>query len=280
MLDIKKLKIIKNMPGVLLIFVASFILFKGCSRNNVVLKEDQLAVGMMSGWPPYMVIDKNGDYVGFDVDVANELGRRLNKTVKIQDLGTLESLFMALNGKKIDLLFSGLDITKKRLDKMEMVQYTGEGINSFYLLFWNEIPLLPGTSKKIEIIEDLKKLEKNTIAVEPATPSEDFLKQSCFNGIEKKPISRVVDMVLEIKFGKSRAAILEPIAAFEVMKKNPEIKYVKAPLPEDFQIFGVGIGIKKENLKLKKQIEKVVQEMKNDGTMKKLEQRWNIPGEQ
>ena len=272
-MSLNKLKLIKNIPIITIILLSCIILFKRCSSQKA-KEKNTLTVGMMSGWPPYMSINRQGSFEGFDVDVAYALGKQLNKKIIINDLGNIETLFIALEKGTIDLIFSGLDITQKRLEKLTMVAYTGEGITSFYLLFWNKIP------DGVSTLEDLCKQANNTLCIEPASPSENFLNQSKFNAITKKSINRVSDMILELKFGRSIAVILEPIIAQDIIKKNSEIKYLTVPIPKEFQIFGVGIALKKENTKLQKQIQQAIKQLRENKTLQQLEQKWNMPGVQ
>ncbi len=248
------------------------VITSGCKNNffsKTKTNNSTLVVGMMSGWPPYMSINKQGNFEGFDVDVAKKLAKKLGKKLIIKDIGGLTPLFLSLNQNKIDLIFSGLDITKKRLKALDMVQYAGQEIKSFYLLFWNKIP------EGIKTINDLKKLKNNTICVEPSSPSELFLSQPKFNGINKKPIGKTIDMILEIKYGKSLCAILEPLIVQDLQNKNPKIKILKVPLPKEFQIFGIGIALKK-NSNLTQNIKAAISSLQKNGIIKKLEQKWNI----
>ena len=84
----------------------------------------------------------------------------------------------------------------------------------------------------------------------------------------------------EFKFGRSIAVILEPIIAQDIIKKNSEIKYLTVPIPKEFQIFGVGIALKKENTKLQKQIQQAIKQLRENKTLQQLEQKWNMPGVQ
>lgn len=251
-----------------------FITSKRAAQEAPLLSPDTLIVGMMSGWAPYMSLNSSGKFEGFDVDVARELAKRMNKKLVINDMGSLEPLFIALNQRKIDMIFSGLDIIKKRLQMLEMVPYTGEGITCFKLLFWNKIP------EGITGVNDLINRSDITLCVEPGSGTENFLNQEQFKNILKKPIGRVSDMILELRFGKSQAAILEPIAIVDLLKKNPELKAIDIPLPEDFQIFGVGIAIKKGNITLKEETTKIINSMKADGSLAALEKKWQVGGVQ
>ncbi|MBA2306943.1 amino acid ABC transporter substrate-binding protein [Candidatus Dependentiae bacterium] len=225
-----------------------------------------LTVGMMSGWAPFMTINSQGVFEGFDVDVAEELAQRMGKKLVIKDLGSLASCFIALAQGKVDLLFSGLDITKKRLKTFAMVRYTGQDVTHFNLVFWNTIP------KNIKTIQDLQSLPGAVVAVESGSEQETFLNQ--FEYITKKRLPSVTDSVLDLKFGKYVATLLEPAVAARLRRLNPEIKVLKVPLTDNFQVYGCGIALKQENSALTAEVTSLIEDMRRNGTLKKLEQKW------
>jgi arginine/ornithine transport system substrate-binding protein len=49
---------------------------------------------------------------------------------------------------------------------------------------------------------------------------------------------------------------------------------LNVPLPERVQIFGFGIGIKKENHELTKKIQQAVHALRESGKLKELEEKW------
>jgi len=61
----------------------------------------------------------------------------------------------------------------------------------------------------------------------------------------------------------------------DLQNKNPEIKTLKVPLPAEFQIFGAGIALKK-NSPLTTPVTQAIATLKENGTIKKLETKWNI----
>jgi arginine transport system substrate-binding protein len=82
-------------------------------------------------------------------------------------------------------------------------------------------------------------------------------------------------MVLDIKYGKSLAMIVEPQVAARFIGKNPELKKLELALPKDFQTFGMGICFAKNNA-LTKKVKTLVQNMRNDGTLQALEKKWDL----
>lgn len=239
-------------------------------RTTSTKKDDTMVIGMMSGWAPFMSINQQGNYEGFDVDVAQEVARRLQKKCEIIDMGSLAPLFIALDRNKIDMIFSGLDITEKRQEQMEMVYYAGDQVREYYLMFWNKIP------EGITTIEDLKNYPNAIVIVEPGDSPEKYLEQ--FDFITKKQISALTDQMLDLQYGKSLAIFRQPEVAKRMCLKNPQIKLLPIPLPSTYQIYGMGIALKKGNTMLAKKVNATIKSMQADGTLKKLAAQWQLSG--
>jgi ABC-type amino acid transport substrate-binding protein len=229
---------------------------------------DTILVAGMFVWPPFMSITPNGSYEGFDIDVAQAVAAKLGKKLEIIDMGSLASLFIALEQRKIDMIFSGLDITQKRQQELIMIPYTGTQVTTLSLLFWKEIPA------KITNINDLAQTKNAILCYEPGSANETFLKD--YPQLSQKPLSSVVDMLMDIKYGKSTAAILEPTIAQRLAQQNPEIKLLSIPLGTEFQLYGMGIAIKKSNTALALQISTAINQLKEQGTISSLENKWGL----
>jgi ABC-type amino acid transport substrate-binding protein len=247
--------------GVLLIMLAVLLLFGTISKND----SNQLVVGVMSGYVPFAQFDEQGNLVGFDIDVAVVLARKLNKKLVIKDMN-LAALLISLQQNKIDLVLSGLCITPERQKVINMVYYQGTPTTTFPLVFWKQIP------KDITTIEDLKKYPEATVCVEPGSAQESFLLS--FDFLNLRQISNPIDCIMDIKYGKSLAVMLDPDIFPSLQQKNLELKVLNIQLPQEFQSKGCGIAINKENKTLVKQVSEIITELKSDGTLKTLEQKW------
>lgn len=243
------------------IIISGYVLLKKSSTKD----DSTFIVGTAAGYAPFVSINKSGEYEGFDIDVANALAQKMGKKLIIKDLGSMTSLFTALNQGSIDAIIWGLSITQDRLKKVDMIAYQGEPTLSYSLIFWNRIP------DDIKTIEDLK---NKTIAVEPASSQDVFLGKYAL--INRKPIERVDDALLEIQYGKSDAALVEPVIAKKFKAKFSEINILDVPLSPEDQVLGVGITIKKGNTDLKNKINSAVTELKNSAIIKEYEQKWGM----
>lgn len=228
---------------------------------------ETLTIGMMSGYPPFMSINNIGKAEGFDVDIAYELGKKLNKKIDLKDM-SLAELFVALQKNKIDLLISGLNITQERLGKIAMIYYQGAPIKTARFLFWKSLP------QGVTTLSDLK--DKNaTICVLPGSTEERFLSQ--FDYVYAQCFNNYIDMVMALKFGKATAALFEADIVDEYCKKFPELVVMEEPLGS-FEILGKGIGINNKNDTLIQQVDCAIKELQRDGTIPTLEKKWITKG--
>src|SRR5687767_12691891 len=66
-----------------------------------------IRVGMDAAYPPFESINEHNELVGFDVDLANEIGQRLGMRVEFVNIA-YDGLFDALLTGRVDMLISGL----------------------------------------------------------------------------------------------------------------------------------------------------------------------------
>lgn len=227
-------------------------------------------IGTTSAYAPYVSLDEQGQYVGFDIDIAKELEKKLNRTLVIKDLGSMPSLILALKQNKVDAVIWAVSITEERQKQMEMIYYQGEKVTSLPLLFWKNIP------EKISAIEMLANDPNEIISVEAGSFQEAFLLS--VPGLNLKQVDKVMDALLELKYGKSRATIVDPSLLSTIQGKFPEIQVLNVPLPPSLQSQGNGICINKSNLSLIAEIKRTVTELRNSGKIAELEDKWNLTG--
>jgi len=120
---------------------------------------EELVVGTTSGYAPYVSINAEGEYEGFDIDIAKALAEKLGRRLVIKDFGSMPSLILALKQNKADALIWSISITQERQKQMAMVYYQGEKVTSLPLLFWGNIP------DNIKSLEDMANKPNAVIGV-------------------------------------------------------------------------------------------------------------------
>jgi len=243
--------------------IVGYLLFtqKSSLRNS-----NELIIGTATGYAPWVSINPQGDYEGFDIDIANALSKQMGKKLALKDLGSMTSLFTALEQGKIDAIIWGMSITQDRLKKVAMINYQGERITSYPLIFWKTIPAG---------IKSISDMNDKTICVEPASHQADVL-DKYYSSIDWLLTERVDDALLNIQYGKADVAFVEPAIAQKFKNKFPEIQSLDVPLDLADQVAGVGIVIKQNNTEMIMEITKAVATLKESGVIAQLEQKWNL----
>ncbi len=77
----------------------------------------QLVLGLDASFPPMGFTDENNEIVGFDIDLAEEVCKRLGVTLVKQPINW-DSKEMELDGGKIDCIWNGMTITDARVEAM------------------------------------------------------------------------------------------------------------------------------------------------------------------
>lgn len=229
---------------------------------------ETFVVGTTSGYAPFVSLGSNGEYEGFDIDLAKFVAEKLNKKLVIKDLGSMPSLLIGLKQKKIDAVIWAVSITEERLKQMEMVYYQGEKITTMPLLFWGKIP------ENIKGLDDLKNDSKKIVCVEAGTYQEQVMK--AYPEITLKNVDKITDAILEIKFRKSFAIAIDHSLVSFVKQQSPELQALYFELPFDQQSLGNGICINKNNPELVAQVKKAVAELTIEGKILELEKKWKM----
>lgn len=252
-------EMIKKLVSITLLIAAMV----GCKSEN--RSDETLIVGLQGGYPPFEFIDDNGKLVGYDLDLSQLIADRLGKKLMVQDM-EFEGLILSLIQGKIDLIISGMNITPSRLQAIAMVPYYGDDATSFNLVFWNKIP------EGVNTLEDIAKIKGASISVQVGTIPETYMGR--YKDIPIKSFQGAHAPIMDVKYGKSIANLVEPDVAEYMKKEHPQIQILNVPLPEDEKIFGFGLGIKKENTEFTEKVSQIIQELKASGELKRLEDKW------
>ncbi|MHC4958284.1 MAG: transporter substrate-binding domain-containing protein [Planctomycetota bacterium] len=83
------------------------------STLDIVLERGELIIGTEPEFPPFESKNAQGEFVGFDMDMARELAKDLGVRLRIDEMA-FTSLPTALENGKVDLIISGMTIRPER----------------------------------------------------------------------------------------------------------------------------------------------------------------------
>jgi len=93
-------------------FAADIELAKKSTLESI-LKNKKLRVGFEAGYMPFEMTDKNGSFVGFDIDIAKEMAKAMG--VEFVPVNTAwDGIIPSLTTQKFDIIMSGMTVTQER----------------------------------------------------------------------------------------------------------------------------------------------------------------------
>lgn len=242
-----------NMIKSLLFFICCF-LFSSCNKKDDTTGEE-LTVGMSVDYAPYEFY-QNNEIVGCDVDIIKEIAKRLGKKIKISDIN-FDAIVAALQTKKINLAISCISKTKEKEKNVDFSTPYHNFINA----------LIFAAKKNIQGFEEI-----NLVGVQSGSTYESDMieKQKIYTNLKTKSITRLPDLIQELKVGRIDAILCGEVESKKILEQNPNFKSIIIAESSDETVC---IAFPK-NSKLKVEINKVINEMKTDGTLEKIKQKW------
>ncbi|SFN30781.1 histidine transport system substrate-binding protein [Izhakiella capsodis] len=244
-----------------------YLLLTISSIGSVVAAVPQtLRIGTDPSYAPFESKNTQGQLVGFDIDLANEICKRIHTKCTFVE-SDFDSLIPSLKAKKIDAIISSLSITAKRQEEIGF---------SDKLYAANARLIAPEGSK---IQPTLASLKGKNIGLLQGTTQETYANQNWRpEGVTITPYANQDLVYQDLIAGRIDAAFQDEVAASEGFLKQPIGKdYAFAgPAVRDDKLFGVGtgMGLPKHNVELKAAVDSAFRAMREDGTYDKLAKKY------
>jgi len=220
-------------------------------------EEGRMRVGMDASWPPFEYIE-GGEIVGFDVDLAREIGRRLGVEVELLNLG-FDSLYDALQVGRIDAIISALPYDSTLT---EDVAYSIPYFNAGQVL----VVRIDGT------IREVKDLAGRRLGVEWGSEGDAQGRrlQRKVKGLTLRPYMTPEEALRALKDGEVDAALVDAISALQFTGREKGTRIVGKPLTDERYV----VAVRPKSWMLLKAINHALAEMREDGTLDQLRRRW------
>lgn len=246
--------------------VVSMALLAGCgsdkSANNASSAGKKIVVGLDDNFPPMGFKDENNEIVGFDVDLAKEATKRLGREVEFKAIDW-SSKEAELKSGRVDVLWNGLDITEKRKENM---LFSEPYMDNRQIIF---------VKKGTQGITDEKSLAGKVVGTQSAGTAEEYMDKSDFFKTQVKEVKKYSDYVsafMDLENGRLDAVVGDEITGRYYMSKHADAIEAVDVAVGDVSTFGIAFA--KDNQTLRDEVQKVMDEMKADGTMAKISEKW------
>lgn len=238
------------------------VLMAGCGKKE----DNTFTVGFDAAFPPYGYMDENGDYVGFDLDLAAEVCERNEWTLVKQPIDW-DSKDMELFSGSIDCIWNGFTVNGREdkytwsspyVDNSQVfVVAEGSGIAEFADL----------AEKAVGVQRDSSALSALNNEEEP----DNIALRDSFSSLTEYADYNTAFMDLEA--GAIDAIAMDiGVAQYQIESRGTGYIMLEEYLATEQYAVGFLLG----NEELRDKVEATLQEMNADGTFAEIAEKWGL----
>jgi polar amino acid transport system substrate-binding protein len=207
---------------------------------------------------PHAMPKLGGGYEGFNIDLANEIAKRLKRKTTV-DAMQFSGIVPALQAGTLDYIAAPTTVTKERADNM---LFTEGYLNTDFQF------LVKKGGPKVEKLEDLK---GKTVSVNKGSAYDSWARDLEGKiGWKVESFGTQSDAVQAVLAGRADANVAGNTVIAWAVKNNPQL--------ELSYLYSTGLvwaaAFRKDSDALRKQVENAIECMKLDGTIAKMHEKW------
>lgn len=226
------------------------------SSLQKVLDSGKFILGLDATFKPMGFTDEQDNIVGFDIDLAEEVCKRMGVELVKQpvDWDTKEQ---DLNAGKIDCIWNGLSVNEERAEIMNL--------SDPYMK--NDMIFVVRTESEIATQADL---DGKTVAVQSGSTAQEILADSGMN-ITPVELATNVECLQQLDLDLVDAVFMDSVVAnYEITTTGKAYTILPDGLsPEEY-----AIGFRKGDQALRDEVQKILSEMKADGKVEEISTKW------
>ena len=227
------------------------------SDFQYVADKGTLVIGITE-FEPMDYQDENGNWIGFDADLATAFANSMGVKPMFQIIDW-DNKVMELNGKTIDVVWNGMTLTNDVRSAMECsVPYFNNA----------QVVVVPSElAGKIDTVESLSGLN---FAVEAGSAGENMAKENNFSFTE---VMDQATALLEVSSGTADAAIVDFLMAKAMSGEGTSYENLRITVSLNSEEYGVGF---RKGSDLAEVLNQFFQEAYEIGQMQEIAERYNI----
>ncbi|MCC8371243.1 MAG: ABC transporter substrate-binding protein [Rickettsia endosymbiont of Pseudomimeciton antennatum] len=234
-----------------LLIICSFLIVS-CGKQS---QEKSLIVATSADNPPYEFI-QNGQIVGFDIDIINAIGEKLEKKIIIKNFD-FNGLLASLASENVDIVIAGLTVTEER---KKHISFSAPYVTT-------NVSVLYRSTDDLKSVEDL---DNKVVGVQLGTTwaviVQDLSKQ--FN-IRTNYLLNNLMLVEELKSKVIDVVVLEESQSKKFIENNPDL--ASFSLTEFSSKLAIAMPKDSELVEI---VNKAISELKEDGTISRITKKW------
>lgn len=211
----------------------------------------KLIMSTNAAFPPYEMTTDSGEFEGIDIETAQAIADKLGLELQIDDMD-FDAALLAVQQGKADMVMAGVTVTDERQNVMDFTDSYATGIQS----------IIVKEDSDIASVDDLagKKIGTQRGTTGYLYCSDDFGDENVVaydNGLTA---------VQMLNNGQVDCVVIDNAPAKEFIAANPGLKLLDTAYVEESYAIGIGKG----NTELKDAINTALEELKADGTLQAI----------
>ncbi len=223
-----------------------------CKDTNTII------VGTNAEFPPFTFIDNNR-IVGFDIDIMQEVARRMGKTIEWRDM-PFDALIPEIQFGNIHMIAAGMTPTPERAQRILFTTpYTTENPLVIVSLARNKITNLKGLVGKEVIVND-------------GFVADEYMRKIA--GVTLQRLPTTTEAFLALESNRAYAYVLALRSAQPFIDKYGNNHFNIVAIPDTAETSALAIS--KQYPHLLPEAQQALDAMKSDGTLATIKKKWNF----
>ncbi len=240
----------KKLLALMLALATVLCCFAGCG------KKDTLVVGITDFAP--MDYKEDGEWVGFDADMAKAFAEELGKEVEFVEI-EWDNKALELESGTIDCVWNGMTLT----DEVKAAMDTSNA-------YCNNAQVVVVNKKVADKYQDAEACKKLKFAVEAGSAGEAQAKEY---GFTATPVKDQATALMEVAAGTSDAAIIDSLMAGAMIGDGTSYADLTYTIKLNSEEYGVGFA---KDSELTEKLNDFFKKSYEDGTMLKIAKKYGV----
>lgn len=225
-----------------------------------VLDKGVFVLGLDDSFPPMGYRNEQNEIVGFDIDLAKEVTKRMGVTLKLQPIDW-NAKEQELNTGNIDCIWNGFTITEER---RQVINFSAPYVDNA------QVAVVKGDST----VKTLADLAGKRVGIQAGSSASDAVYG---NEAFAKSLRAVIEVkdnltaLMDLEIGGVDAVVLDLFVAVDNIQRSGKNFKI---LDEHLSSEEYGIGFRKNDQALRDEVQKHLEAMAADGTLAKISTAW------
>ena len=218
-----------------------------------------LVVGI-TDFEPMDYKDENGNWIGFDADLANAFAQKLGVAVEFTEINW-DNKILELNGGNIDCIWNGMTLTSE-------VTSAADCSNPYML----NAQVVVMSAAKAADYADIESMKDLTFAVEAGSAGEQAVQELGYNST---PVTAQADALMEVQAGTSDAAVIDLLMAIAMTGEGTNYPDLVSTVNLNEEQYGVAF---RQGSDLVAELNQFFADAYADGTLDSMAELYGLAG--